>query len=105
MIRVADWPQAGIGYTAAKEGTRHDVVADWPQAGIGYTALTFEPLKALLRIGRRLGLVTLIADRGAGQTQLRIGRRLGLVTLTRRAAAYTAELRIGRRLGLVTLIA
>ena len=58
---VADWSQAGIGYTGCHACTRGTAsVADWSQAGIGYTrsALYSSPPDEL-RIGRRLGLVTL----------------------------------------------
>ncbi len=37
--RVADWSQAGIGYTIAMLRPSQSKVADWSQAGIGYTRL------------------------------------------------------------------
>jgi len=34
---VADWRQAGIGYTFSSSSPCVSPVADWRQAGIGYT--------------------------------------------------------------------
>jgi len=34
---VADWSQAGIGYTFISSDQAKADVADWSQAGIGYT--------------------------------------------------------------------
>src|SRR5438874_944281 len=56
-----------------------------------------------LRIGRRLGSVTLLPPTEPNALELRIGRRLGSVTLGSSPSNWQAQLRIGRRLGSVTL--
>ncbi len=79
--QVADWSQAGIGYTWLAGLALPACVADWSQAGIGYTWLPPARRGQELRIGRRLGSVTLLLSIWFRKLELRIGRRLGSVTL------------------------
>ena len=57
----------------------------------------------MLRIGHRLGLITLETTTIAASFLLRIGHRLGLITLLLAFLGFHNELRIGHRLGLITL--
>ncbi len=60
-LLVADWRQAGIGYTAGPVMMATLLVADWRQAGIGYTTQVSATVEVALRIGGRPGLVTLLS--------------------------------------------
>src|SRR5690606_29723837 len=91
---VADWSQTGIGYTEIEIRNRPSHVADWSQTGIGYTPWLVKPSRASVADWSQTGIGYTVAPTFGRCSVLRIGRRLGLVTLDDGAEADIIELRI-----------